>query len=109
MDIQVILGGIYTAMWILSIIENLKVRDGTGETTHPPAKDRLMRMKGKLQEVMRTNLCVLEVYDKLFSVLWKRFSVIAKDVEAKALAGRPIAEVTYKQIKNIIYNEAKIR
>ena len=108
MDIQIILGGIYVAMWILSIIESLQIKRGQGETTHPPAKDRLLRIKTKLQKIMQNDLRVLEIYDVLFSGLWERFSIIAKDVEGRILAGRPAAEVTYEQIKRGIYDEAEI-
>ena len=108
MDIQIILGGIYVAMWILSIIESLQIKRGQGETTHPPAKDRLLRIKTKLQKIMQNDLRVLEIYDVLFSGLWERFSIIAKDVEGRILAGRPAAEVTYEQIKRVIYDEAEI-
>lgn len=108
MDIQVILGGIYIAMWTLSIIESLRIKSGRGETTHPPAKDRLLRIKKKLQEIMRTDLCVLDTYDILFSDLWERFSIISKEVEIKVLAGRPVAEVTYEQIKKVIYDKTEI-
>ena len=108
MDIQVILGGIYIAMWMLSIIESLRIKSGRGETTHPPAKDRLLRIKKKLQEIMRTDLCVLDTYDILFSDLWERFSIISKEVEIKVLAGRPVAEVTYEQIKKVIYDKTEI-
>lgn len=108
MDIQVILGGIYIAMWMLSIIESLRIKSGRGETTHPPAKDRLLRIKKKLQEIMRTDLCVLDTYDILFSDLWERFSIISKEVETKVLAGRPVAEVTYEQIKKVIYDKTEI-
>ncbi len=108
MDIQIILGGIYVAMWILSIIESLQIKRGQGETTHPPAKDRLLRIKTKLQKIMQNDLRVLEIYDVLFSGLWERFSIIAKDVEGRILAGRPAAEVTYEQIKKVIYDEAEI-
>ncbi len=107
MDIQVILGGIYVAMWVLSIIESLRIKGGTGETTHPPAKDRLLQIKTKLQKIMQDDLHVLDVYDILFSDLWDRFSIIAKDVEDRVLAGRPAAEVTYEQIKKVIYDEAE--
>lgn len=103
MDIQVILGGIYIAMWVLSIIESLRIKGGSGETTHPPAKDRLFQIKTKLQKIMQDDLHVLNVYDILFSDLWERFSIIAKDVEDRVLAGRPAAEVTYDQIKEAIY------
>lgn len=103
MDIQVILGGMYVAMWILSIMESLQIKDGEGKTTHPPAKDRLLQVKKKLQKIMQDDLHMLEVYDMLFSVLWERFTVIAKDVEDRVLAGRPIAEVAYEKIKEAIY------
>lgn len=93
MDIQVILGGIYIAMWILSIMESLRIKEGEGKTTHPPAKDRLLQVKKKLQNIMQDDLCMLEIYDMFFSVLWDRFTVIAKDVEDRVLAGCPIAEV----------------
>lgn len=72
MDIQVILGGIYIAMWILSIMESLRIKEGEGKTTHPPAKDRLLQVKRKLQNIMQDDLCMLEIYDMLFSVLWDR-------------------------------------
>lgn len=108
MDIQVILGGIYVAMWVLSIIESLRIKGGSGEATHPPAKDRLLQIKAKLQKIMQDDLHVLDVYDILFSDLWDRFSIIAKDVEDRVLTGRPAAEVTYEQIKKVIYDEAEI-
>lgn len=103
MDIQVILGGIYVAMWMLSIIESLRIQGKEGATSHPPAKDRLLQVKEKLQKIMQNDLYVLEVYDVLFSALWERFTVISKSVENKVLAGRPMAEVTYSQIKEAIY------
>lgn len=103
MDIEVILGGIYVAMWMLSIIESLRIKDGAGKTSHPPAKDRLLRIKRKLQEIMQADLRVLEVYDVLFSVLWERYTVIVKNVEDRVLDGRPIAEVSYELIKEAIY------
>ncbi|MCH5248356.1 MAG: hypothetical protein J1E98_00415 [Lachnospiraceae bacterium] len=103
MDIQVILGGMYIAMWILSIMESLRIKAGEEKTTHPPAKDRLLQVKKKLQNIMQDDLRMLEVYDMLFSVLWDRFTVIAKNVEDRVLAGRPIADVTYEQIKEAIY------
>lgn len=105
MDIQVILGGIYTAMWILSVMESLRTKDRENVTTHPPAKDRLLQVKKKLQQIMQDDLHVLDIYDTLFSVLWERFSVIAKDVEDRVLAGRPIAEVSYAQVKEEIYRD----
>ena len=46
---------------------------------------------------------MLEVYDILFSDLWERFSAIVKDVEDRVLTGRPITEVTYEYIKEVIY------
>lgn len=107
-DIQVILGGIYVAMWMLSIIESLRIEGESGKATHPPAKDRLLQIKRKLQKTMQNELHVLEGYDILFSDLWERFSIIAKDVEGRVLAGRPAAEVTYEQIKKVIYDEAEI-
>lgn len=103
MDIQVILGGIYVAMWTLSIIENLRIKGRRSEATHPPATDRLIRIKKKLQTIMQDDLHVLEVYDILFSDLWERFSAIVKDVEDRVLTGRPITEVTYEYIKEVIY------
>ncbi len=109
MDIQVILGGIYTAMWMLSIIESLQIRGKQGTTSHPPAKDRLLQVKEKLQKIMQDDLQVLEVYDSLFSVLWERFTIISKEVEDKILIGRPMAEVTYSQIKEAIYRNRKLR
>ena len=56
-DIQVILGGIYVAMWMLSIIESLRIEGESGKATHPPAKDRLLQIKRKLQKTMQ-NECV---------------------------------------------------
>ena len=103
MDIQVILGGIYVAMWMLSIIESLWIGSGSGKATHPPARDRLLQIKRKLQKIMRNDLHVLESYDILFSELWERYSIISKKVETRVLAGRPMAEVTYEQIKEAIY------
>lgn len=105
MDIQVILGGLYVAMWTISIIESLRIKNGKGETTHPPAKDRLLHIKKKLQVIMQNDLHILDIYDMLFSTLWERFVIISKDVEDKVLAGRLVAEVTYEHIKNIIYSE----
>lgn len=105
MDVQVILGGIYVAMWMLSIIESLRIKEETSRTTHPSAKDRLLQIKGKLQRIMQDDLRVLEVYDVLFSVLWERFTVIAKDIDDRILKGCPVSEVTYKQIKEAIYSE----
>ncbi len=105
MDIQIILGGIYVAMWTLSIIESLQNKDKIKVTTHPPAKDRLLQIKGKLQSTMQNDLRVLEVYDELFSLLWERYSVIAKNIENRFLQGRPMAEVTYEQVKKFIYDE----
>lgn len=52
---------------------------------------------------MRADLRVLEVYDVLFSVLWERYTLIAKNIEDRVLDGRPIAEVSYEQIKEAIY------
>lgn len=105
MDIQVILGGLYVAMWTISIIESLRTKNGKAETTHPPAKDRLLHIKKKLQVIMQNDLHILDIYDMLFSALGERFVIISKDVEDKVLAGRSAAEVTYEQIKNIIYGE----
>lgn len=107
MDIQVILGGMYVAMWTLSIIESLQIKNGKGESTHPPAKERLLYIKEKLQAIMQNDLQILDIYDALFSVLWERFTIISKEVEDNVLASRPAAEVTYEQIRNIIYNEIK--
>ncbi len=104
-DIQVILGGIYIAIWVLSIIENLRIKSRKSEATHPPATDRLLRIKKKLQTILQDDLQVLEVYDILFSELRERFSVIAKDVEEKVLARRPRAEIFYEQIKKVIYSK----
>lgn len=109
MDIQVILGGLYVAMWVLSIIENLQIKGGSDKTTHPPAKDRLLQIKEKLQKIMQTDLRVLEIYDMLFSDLWERFSIISEEVETRVLAGRPMAEVSYEQIKKVIYNETNFK
>ena len=109
MDIQVILGGIYIAMWTLSIIESLQIRGKQGMTSHPPAKDRLLQVKEKLQKIMQDDLRVLEIYDLLFSVLWENFTIISKEVEDEVLAGRPMAEVTYSQIKEAIYRNRKSR
>lgn len=109
MDIQVILGGLYVAMWVLSIIENLQIKGGSDKTTHPPAKDRLLQIKEKLQKIMQTDLRVLEIYDVLFSDLWERFSIISEEVETRVLAGRPMAEVSYEQIKKVIYNETNFK
>ena len=95
-------------MWMLSIIESLRIEGESGKATHPPAKDRLLQIKRKLQKTMQNELHVLEGYDILFSDLWERFSIIAKDVEGRVLAGRPAAEVTYEQIKKVIYAEAEI-
>lgn len=109
MDIQVILGGIYIAMWTLSIIESLQIRGKERTTSHPPAKERLLQAKEKLQKIMQDDLKVLEVYDLLFSVLWEKFTIISKEVEDTILAGRPIAEVAYSQIKEAIYGNKKSR
>ncbi len=105
MDVQVILGGIYVAMWMLSIIESLRIKEETGRTTHPLAKDRLLQIKGKLQRIMQDDLRVLEVYDVLFSTLWERFTIIAKDIDDRIIKGCSASEVTYEQIKQAIYCE----
>lgn len=90
-------------MCILSVMESLRIKDGEGKTTYPPAKGRLLQIKKKLQKIMQDDLHMSEAYDMPFSVLWDRLAVIAKDVEDRVLAGRPIAEVKYEQIQEAIY------
>lgn len=104
MDIQVALGGIYIALWTLSIMESLRIGGREGTTTHPPAKDRLLNVKEKLRNMLDNDLCILDTYDAVFSSLWNRFTIISKKVEEKLLAGRTNALVDYEQVKNIIYN-----
>ena len=63
----------------------------------PPKPQKILELKTDFRGI-----------DTNITDLWERFSIISKEVEIKVLAGRPVAEVTYEQIKKVIYDKTEI-
>lgn len=99
-----IISGIYISLWSINIIECLQtMSENRISFTHPSGKKRLIELKNKLKKILKTDLTVLDIYDKLFSTLWDKFIITYQNIEKQVLEGEKQRLISYEKIKELIY------